>query len=146
MLFSVQSISKAISYGMVLEDLGPEIVHKYVGHEPSGVAFNAICLNPKNQPHNPMINAGAIMVSSLLKSQLADSARYNYIREFWERLTAGSKINIDNSVFLSERKTAHNNFALGYMMQARNSFPEGTDLQSALEFYFMMCSFEANSE
>ena len=108
---------------MVLEDLGPEIVHKYVGHEPSGVAFNAICLNPKNQPHNPMINAGAIMVSSLLKPQLADSARYNYIREFWERLTAGSKINIDNSVFLSERKTAHNNFALGYMMQTRNSFP-----------------------
>lgn len=93
-----------------------------------------------------MINAGAIMVSSLLKPQLADSARYNYIRDFWERLTAGSKINIDNSVFLSERKTAHNNFALGYMMQARNSFPEGTDLHSALEFYFMMCSFEANSE
>jgi glutaminase len=67
------------------------------------------------------VYAGAIMVSSLLKPQLADSARYNYIREFWERLTAGSKINIDNSVFLSERKTAHNNFALGYMMQTRNS-------------------------
>jgi len=34
-----------ISYAFALENFGPEIVHKHVGHEPSGVAFNAICLN-----------------------------------------------------------------------------------------------------
>ena len=44
----MQSCSKPITYALALEDLGPQIVHKHVGHEPSGVAFNAICLNKEN--------------------------------------------------------------------------------------------------
>jgi glutaminase len=41
-------------------------VHKWVGEEPSGVAFNAPIFDKLGRPHNPMVNAGAIMVCSLV--------------------------------------------------------------------------------
>lgn len=43
--FCLQSMSKPLTYALVLDDLGPEVVHDYVGHEPSGTAFNEISLN-----------------------------------------------------------------------------------------------------
>ena len=47
--FTIQSVSKPLSYGLVLDDLTPDVVHQYVGHEPSGVAFNSIGLNYKGK-------------------------------------------------------------------------------------------------
>jgi glutaminase len=87
--FSVQSTSKPISYAIALENHGPDKVHQHVGHEPSGVSFNAITLNPKGLPHNPLINAGAIMVCSLIKQDMAESERFSYVTNFWSRLSGG---------------------------------------------------------
>jgi glutaminase len=46
-----------------------EEVHRWVGEEPSGLAFNAPMFDRFNRPHNPMVNAGAIMVASLIVNQ-----------------------------------------------------------------------------
>jgi glutaminase len=43
-----------------------EEVHKWVGEEPSGVAFNAPIFDKLGRPHNPMVNSGAIMVCALI--------------------------------------------------------------------------------
>jgi glutaminase len=40
--FTIQSISKALSYGLALEDRGEAHVLSRIGVEPSGEAFNAI--------------------------------------------------------------------------------------------------------
>lgn len=57
-----------ITYAYLHNLIGDE-VHKFVGEEPSGVAFNAPIFDKLGRPHNPMVNAGAIMVCSLIVNQ-----------------------------------------------------------------------------
>lgn len=59
-LFTIQSISKPLVYGLVLEDHGEEKVLNSVGVEPTGDAFNSISLDPQSGcPLNPMIKCGS---------------------------------------------------------------------------------------
>ncbi|KAL4218662.1 hypothetical protein ACF0H5_021251 [Mactra antiquata] len=144
--FSLQSIVKPLAYALVLNDLTPEVVHNYVGQEPSGKSFNELTLDYQHKPHNPMINAGAIVVSSLLKKELNIADRFDYTMEQMKRLTGGEHLAFNNSVYLSERATADRNFALGYYMRENKCFPEGVDLHEVLEFYFQLCSIEVTAE
>jgi len=67
--FTIQSGSMPINYALATNEVGPEVVHHYVGHEPSRESVAHIRLNQDNKPHNPLINSGAIVVTSLLKVQ-----------------------------------------------------------------------------
>ena len=77
--FCVQSVSKAFNYSIAASDLGADIVHHYVGQEPSGRLFNEICLDTNNKPHNPMVNSGAIIVSSLIKNTWNMADRFDHV-------------------------------------------------------------------
>ncbi|XP_063407805.1 glutaminase kidney isoform, mitochondrial-like [Mytilus trossulus] len=144
--FCLQSTSKPLVYALVQEELNQETVHQYVGHEPSGFTFNAISLDPANKPHNPMINAGAILTCSLLKQNMNLADRFDYVTKMFKRLTGGEYLAFNNAVFLSERETADRNFALGYYMRENKCFPEGTNLMETLDFYFQLCSIEADCD
>ena len=161
--FSVQSTGKPIMYCLALEEHGVEKVHQHVGHEPSGVSFNELALNKNNQPHNPLINAGAIISCSLVKlrekgeklrqGNLTEmdrrgwaGTRLDYLMERWQALCGGERPRFSSPVYLSERQTADRNFALGYFMREKGAFPEGIDLEDVLDFYFQSCSVELNAE
>ncbi|KAA8886252.1 glutaminase A [Nocardia colli] len=143
--YCVQSVSKPINYCLALEEHGAEVVHSHVGREPSGLGFNELSVNSDGLPHNPMINAGAIMSTSLLKPAAPISDRFAHVADTWRRLTAGGSVGFNNAVYLSERKTADRNFALGYFMREHGAFPDGTDLIETLEFYFQCCSIEIDT-
>jgi len=152
--FCVQSCCKPISYLMAAEENGFDFVHNHVGREPSGHSFNEARLKsfpseeqPNRQiPHNPMINAGAIMSCAMIKRDKGQAERFEHVMNTWERLCS-SKVGFDNTVYLSEKNTANRNWCLGYMMQEFHSFPEphlSTTLAETLEFYFQQCSITAS--
>lgn len=47
--FCFQSVSKAFNYAIAASDVGADLVHSYVGQEPSGRFFNEICLDSKSE-------------------------------------------------------------------------------------------------
>jgi glutaminase len=144
--FCLQSVCKTVGYCLALDEHGPDAVHRHVGREPSGQSFNELALNPQGRPHNPMINAGAIMTASLIRPDLDIADRFDHVAATWRRLTGGGRVGFNNSVYLSERQTADRNFALGYSMRESGAFPPGTDLTETLEFYFQNCSIEVDAE
>lgn len=143
--FCVQSTCKPISYCIAMELNGEDYVHKHVGREPSGRSFNEISLNRHNLPHNPMINAGAIMCSSMIKPDKGLADRFDLIMSVWKELSGGRHPGYNNSVYHSEKETADRNFALAHFMREVGAFPEGTDIGKTLDFYFQNCSIEVNS-
>ncbi|VIO93313.1 glutaminase DH11.1, putative [Brugia malayi] len=144
--FCFQSISKAFNYAIVASDLGADFVHNYVGHEPSGRLFNEICLDCNGKPHNPLINAGAIIVTSLLKMGHKMADRYDFVLTQYRKLAGGGYIGFNNATFLSERDTADRNYALSYYMKENNCFPGSISLRDELDFYFQLCSLETTCE
>lgn len=144
--FCIQSVCKPINYCIALEQHGADIVHRHVGREPSGVGFNSLTLNSKGLPHNPLLNAGAIMVCSLIHPGKEMADRFDGVIETWRRLGGGGNVGFNNAVYLSERQTADRNFALGYFMREKKAFPPNTNLIDTLEFYFQCCSVETSTD
>ena len=148
--FTIQSCSKPFTYAICLSELGNEGVHKYIGQEPSGRNFNDLSLDTSNKPHNPMLNAGAIMSSALILQNILPregvAEKYEFLLKYMTRIAGNEVIGFNNSVFLSERENAHRNFAMAYYMQENKCFPEGTDIHDCLDLYFQSCSLEVTSE
>ncbi|XP_015111200.1 glutaminase liver isoform, mitochondrial isoform X1 [Diachasma alloeum] len=148
--FTLQSCSKPLTYAIALESLGQEVVHQYVGQEPSGRNFNELVLDHNKKPHNPMINAGAILVCSLLKSlikpEMTLAEKFDFTMNYFERLAGGENLGFNNAVFLSEREAADRNYALGFYMREHNCYPDKTNLREIMDFYFQCCAMESNCD
>ena len=138
--FCVQSTCKPMLYALAHGLHGSAGVHRHVGREPSGRSFNELTLNPAGLPHNPMINAGAIMCASLIKPEEPLADRFDFMVGKWWDMSGGVAPGFDNAVFLSEKATADRNFALAYFMRENGAFPADTDLMATLDFYFQCCS------
>lgn len=114
--FGLQSCVKPFIYAVALETRGIETVHSHVGKEPSGLPFNSLTLNADNKPHNPMINSGAIITSSLLYPKMKISDKFEKLMRVLKKCTGGKAFGFDNSMFQSEKETADGNYSTAYMV------------------------------
>src|SRR5580700_1589311 len=134
--FTIQSMSKPFVFALALDTLGAARVESEIGVEPSGDPFNSIRLNADNHPFNPMVNAGAIACSGLIRQAKGDGA-FDYIRQALGRF-AGRELGIDEAVYASENATGDRNRAIAYLL--RNSTVIKDDVTKVLDVYFRQCS------
>ncbi|KAK6466959.1 glutaminase kidney isoform [Huso huso] len=144
--FCLQSCVKPLEYAIAIHESGTERVHRYVGKEPSGLKFNKLFLNDEDRPHNPMVNAGAIVISSLIKPGANKAEKFDYVMEFLNKMAGKEYIGFSNATFQSEKETGDRNFAIGYYLKEKKCFPSGADMIAALDFYFQLCSIEVTCE
>lgn len=140
--FSIQSVSKPFVYALAVTDLGPVEVRRRIGVEPSGEAFNAISLEPgTGRPANAMVNAGAIVATSLVPGHDANE-RFARIRSFLSAF-AGHPLEVDEDVFASESATGDRNRALAYLMRSAGSLTGSAD--EHVLTYFRQCSLRVST-
>lgn len=141
-LFTIQSVSKAVIYGMALEEHGREEVLRRIGVEPSGEAFNSITFDElHNRPFNPMVNAGAIAATAMIRGASRDE-RLQRILDSFRRFT-GRELEIDDKVFQSESLTGFRNRAIAYL-EINAGMIDG-DVEEHLELYFIQCSLRVTA-
>jgi len=135
--FTIQSISKAYTYALLLDLVGADAALETVGVQPHGEPFNTITLDARsNRPFNPMVNTGAIAVAGKL-AELLESSTFERILESFSQAAART-LTVHDAVFESERETGHRNRAIGHLLRAAGAFDLAVD--DVLDIYFRQCS------
>ena len=140
--FTMQSVVKPLILLLALEDSGVDRVRELVGVEATGKpfdTFNYTDLALKSEHINPMINAGAIALCTLIKGETFRD-KTNRLLEFTRKLAKNDNLEIDNAVYLSEKLTGNKNRALAYMMNAYKMINE--NVEDLLDCYFCACSIK----
>ncbi len=137
--FALQSVSKVFAYALALGDLGRERVMARVGVEPSGEAFNAIEFDERHaRPYNPMVNAGAIVTSNLVRGSTADE-KADRILATLRLYAANDALAVDPRTLRGELGPAGDrNRAIAYLMRSQGMLE--VEVEDALAVYLKQCS------
>ena len=151
--FTIQSISKTLALLYVLESVGPKQVLSRVDKEPSGDPFSSglrFQVGSK-RPMNPMINAGAIVISSMFPGVDPDQRFQEFLR-FVRKFCRNPDLKVKDDVYLSEKITGHNNRSLAWIMNDRRVFlykrdvPPVEYIEGVLDVYFRQCSIGVTTD
>ena len=141
--FPLHSISKVFAYAIALEDHGRDRVLERVGVEPSGDAFNSISFDERHhRPHNPMVNAGALATTALVRGADLDE-RFARMLDVMRRYAGNPELDSDDEVFEREMRTADRNRATAYLMRSQSMLAE--DVEQTLALYLRQCSVMVTS-
>eukprot|EP00656_Telonema_subtile_P049565 TRINITY_DN6194_c0_g1_i4.p1 TRINITY_DN6194_c0_g1~~TRINITY_DN6194_c0_g1_i4.p1 ORF type:complete len:386 (-),score=86.70 TRINITY_DN6194_c0_g1_i4:899-2056(-) len=64
--FAKHALGRPLLYTIACSMKGSKYFHEHVGIEPCGSGYNDLVVNHKGQPHNPLINTGAIVCASMV--------------------------------------------------------------------------------
>ena len=134
--FTIQSISKPLTFGLVLDDLGERAVLGRIGLEPTGEAFNSITLDPRGRPLNPMVNTGAIAATSLVEAR-GGVGPFERVLDLYSAY-AGRRLEVDEAVARSESETGHRNRAIAHLLSGAGVIE--ANAVEGVERYFRQCA------
>lgn len=143
--FSMQSVSKPFVMLLALKDRGRDKVLEKVGLESTGDGFNSVVrleTSNSHKPYNPMINAGAIAITSMIKGKDVEE-RFDRLLNFIRLIAENDNIQLNKEIYESENKTGNRNRSLAFFMEGEGFLM--TPSQEALEVYFKQCSIEVTT-
>ena len=147
---SIQSISKVFTAARVIQDLGLDAIAQQIGVDATGARFNSITavevvrtVAGSGAPEmNPLVNAGAISATSMVKGLTKD--------EIWTKIIgthndfAGRPLTVLQDVYKSESDTNQRNQAIGALMLAYGYIK--ANWQQAVDLYTRQCSIGVNAK
>ena len=141
--FTMQSVIKPIILLLALEDMGTKRVNELCGVEATGKPFDAFNYSDRaltSEHINPMINAGAIALCTLIKGENYE-VKFERLLALARKLSGCESLTVNEAVYKSEKATGNKNRALAYMLKAYGMI-DG-DIEEVLDMYFKACSIQA---
>lgn len=137
--FSIQSISKVLALTLAYRLVGDEIWNR-VGVEPSGTSFNSLVQleADKGVPRNPFLNAGALIISDILLSNL-ENPKEDFLN-FVNSLSSNKTLDYSKRIAQSEKNVGYRNVALCNFIKSFNRIDN--EPADVLDFYYDLCSLE----
>jgi glutaminase len=135
--FTVMSVAKPFVFALVCGELGREELRCQVGVNATGLPFNSLAAveqGPDGRT-NPMVNAGAIAVTSLAPGAHAEQ-RWGFLHDGLSRF-AGHHLAVDEAMYASASATNHRNQALARLLQSYGRL--GCDPVEAVDLYTRLC-------
>ena len=132
---AIESISKVFTLSLALQENGPEVILEKIGVEPTGLPFNSVMAVELEPDHtvNPLVNAGAMATTSLIKGP----DRWNSILSYYGKF-AGEPLQLIEAVDRSEAATNTRNRALANLLHSYGRMYCPPD--EALDEYTKQCS------
>ena len=143
--FTMQSVAKPIILLRALMDRGEDAVRTVVGVEATGKPFDAFNYSDqalRKENINPMINAGAIALCTLIDGSSKEE-KIDRLLSLAKEMAENDELYIDEAVYLSEKRTGSKNRALAYMLKAYGMI-DG-DVEDLLDVYFSACSISVTT-
>ncbi|XP_055011347.1 glutaminase liver isoform, mitochondrial-like [Boleophthalmus pectinirostris] len=137
-------------YGVAVDLLGADLVHRYVGFEEFSRYNSPFTLNNSGVPHTPLTETGAIVTTSLL--QLAgrlcaeEEEKYDSVLNVIRRLCNKEHANLNCTSYNSSRDSSVRLSALSFYLQDKKCFPEKVDINAALDLMLQCSSTEVTCE
>jgi len=142
--FTIQSVVKPLILLQALMDSGMDRVRALVGVEATGKPFDAFNYSDQalTGAHiNPMINTGAIALCTLIHGKTYEE-RFERLLTLVRNLAEDPELEVDESVYRSEKETGNKNRALAYMLKAYGMIHD--PVEDILDCYFRACSILVN--
>ena len=147
---SIQSISKVFTMAQVIQEQGLNSVANQIGVDATGARFNSIIavegvrtvVGTGAPEMNPLVNAGAISATSMVKGATADAVWAKIIGI--ENDCAGRQLTVLQDVYKSESDTNQRNQAIGALMLAYGYIK--SNWQQAVDLYTKQCSIGVNTQ
>jgi glutaminase len=158
--FPILDCAKPFNYALAVQKTGSDSVHDIVGVEPIDAEgdFNFLPHEKYGKiPRNPLDDAGALAIASMLYPELDTADRFSVICDFWSGLAGCGKMSFDQLAFLREQQQQDILTSLAYMMRrhklftAHNSPSKQSEsghslLRQLLSFYTMCNCVEVNCD
>lgn len=141
--FAIESISKPFVYGLALQDNGTSVLNDKIGLNATGQGFNSIMALEQipNHLENPLVNAGAIQVTSLIKGKDGED-KWNRVLDFFKSLS-DDQLYLGEKVYRSEMATNQHNRAIAGLLNSYGML-DGDPLD-AVDRYTKACSIMASA-
>jgi len=143
--FAIESIAKPFTYALALQDNGESLLKNTVGLNQTNHSFNSVAALESSPNHleNPLVNAGAIQVTSMIKGNNS-AEKWRRVFNLISDLSKGEgQPYLGEAVYRSEMATNQHNRAIAELL---NSYGMITgDHLEAVDRYTKACSIMVTS-